>query len=72
MRIDILTLFPEMFKSFLEGSLIGSARNKGILDIRVTNIRDFARGVHRQVDDRPQFCHQTRYPLAITCCQVVK
>ena len=53
MRIDILTLFPEMFKSFLEGSLIGSACNKGILDIRVTNIRDFARGVHRQVDDRP-------------------
>jgi len=53
MRIDILTLFPEMFESFLEGSLIGSARNKDILDIRVTNIRDYAKGVHRQVDDRP-------------------
>ena len=53
MRIDILTLFPEMFASFLEGSLIGAARAAGLLDIRVTNIRDFATGVHRQVDDRP-------------------
>ena len=52
MRIDILTLFPEMFTSFLEGSLIGVARAAGLLDIRVTNIRDFAAGVHRQVDDR--------------------
>ncbi len=53
MRIDILTLFPEMFTSFLGGSLIGAARAAGLLDIRVTNIRDFATGVHRQVDDRP-------------------
>ncbi len=53
MRIDILTLFPEMFTSFLEGSLIGAARAASLLDIRVTNIRDFAAGVHRQVDDRP-------------------
>ena len=48
MRIDILTLFPEMFTSFLEGSLIGAARSAGLLDIRVTNIRDFATGAHRQ------------------------
>jgi tRNA (guanine37-N1)-methyltransferase len=53
MRIDILTLFPEMFTSFLDGSLIGAARAAGLLDIRVTNIRDFAIGPHRQVDDRP-------------------
>ena len=53
MRIDILTLFPEMFTGFLEGSLLGAARAAGLLDIRVTNIRDFAAGVHRQVDDRP-------------------
>jgi tRNA (guanine37-N1)-methyltransferase len=53
MRIDILTLFPEMFTGFLEGSLLGAARAAGLLDIRVTNIRDFATGVHRQVDDRP-------------------
>lgn len=53
MRIDIVTLFPEMFTSFLDGSLLGSARKAGLVDIRVTNFRDFAAGVHRQVDDRP-------------------
>jgi tRNA (guanine37-N1)-methyltransferase len=53
MRIDILTLFPEMFASFLEGSLLGEARRSGLVDVRLTNIRDFASGVHRQVDDRP-------------------
>lgn len=53
MRIDVLTLFPDMFTGFLEGSLLGAARAAGLLDIRVTDIRDFAEGVHRQVDDRP-------------------
>ena len=53
MRIDILTLFPEIFTGFLDGSLLGAARASGVLDIRVTNIRDFAEGIHRQVDDRP-------------------
>jgi tRNA (guanine37-N1)-methyltransferase len=53
MRIDILTLFPEMFTSFLEGSLLGAARAAGLIDVRVTDIRDFAGGPHRQVDDRP-------------------
>lgn len=53
MRIDVLTLFPELFTSFLEGSLLGAARRRGLLDVRLTNIRDFAEGVHRQVDDRP-------------------
>ncbi|MFM7243405.1 MAG: tRNA (guanosine(37)-N1)-methyltransferase TrmD [Planctomycetaceae bacterium] len=53
MRIDIVTLFPEMFTSFLDGSLLGAARRHGLIDVRVTNIRDFAEGVHRQVDDRP-------------------
>lgn len=53
MRIDILTLFPEMFTSFLDGSLLGAARASGLVEVRVTNIRDFATGVHRQVDDRP-------------------
>jgi tRNA (guanine37-N1)-methyltransferase len=53
MRIDIVTLFPEMFTSFLDGSLLGAARRAGLIDVRLTNIRDFAEGVHRQVDDRP-------------------
>jgi len=53
MRIDILTLFPDLFGGFLDGSLLGEARRVGLLDVRLTNIRDFASGVHRQVDDRP-------------------
>jgi len=53
MRIDIVTLFPEMFPGFLAGSLLGAARDSGLVDVRLTNLRDFATGVHRQVDDRP-------------------
>ena len=53
MRIDVVTLFPEMFQGFLDGSLLGAAQKSGLLDIRLKNIRDFATGVHRQVDDRP-------------------
>ena len=53
MRIDIVTLFPEMFPGFLAGSLLGDARDRGIVDVRLRNLRDFAEGVHRQVDDRP-------------------
>ena len=53
MRIDILTLFPEMFTGFLDGSLLGAARQNGLIDVRLIDIRDFASGPHRQVDDRP-------------------
>jgi tRNA (guanine37-N1)-methyltransferase len=53
MRIDVVTLFPEMFRGFLEGSLLGAAQTAGLLEIRLRNIRDFAGGVHRQVDDKP-------------------
>jgi tRNA (guanine37-N1)-methyltransferase len=53
MRVDVLTLFPGMFQGYLEESLVKKARQKGILDIRVQNLRDWAEGVHRVVDDRP-------------------
>lgn len=53
MRFDILTLFPDLFTGFLSGSLLGAARTNGLIDIAVTDIRDHAEGVHRQVDDRP-------------------
>ena len=53
MRIDILTLFPEVFSGFLQGSLLGAAHCSGLIDIRTTNIRDFSTGTHHQVDDRP-------------------
>lgn len=53
MRFDIVTLFPELFPGFLSGSLLGAARAAGLIEVSVTDIRDHASGIHRQVDDRP-------------------
>ncbi len=52
MRIDILTIFPNMFSPF-EESIIKRARENGIIDIRVHNIRDYSRDKHKKVDDYP-------------------
>lgn len=52
MRIDILTLFPSMF-SPLSVSILGRARVNKLLNIKITNIRDFARDKHKTVDDTP-------------------
>jgi tRNA (guanine37-N1)-methyltransferase len=51
--VEIVTLFPELFDSFLRASLLGKAIEAGIVRIGRTNPRDFARGRHRQVDDSP-------------------
>ena len=53
MRIDILTLFPEMIEAILGESIIGRARKKGLIEINCIQIRDFANNRHRQVDDYP-------------------
>lgn len=53
MLIDILSLFPNYFRGPFDESIIGQARKKGILDIRLTNIRDFATDKHHRVDERP-------------------
>lgn len=53
MRIDVLTLFPEMFQGPLQTSIVGRAQTAGILDVRLWNIRDFATDRHRQADDYP-------------------
>ena len=53
MRIDILTLFPEMFSSPFNESIIGRARQNDLLQINTVNIRDFALDKHQQVDDYP-------------------
>ncbi len=53
MKIDILTLFPEVMEATLKSSIIGRAESKGILEINCIQIRDFAVGKHRQVDDYP-------------------
>jgi tRNA (guanine37-N1)-methyltransferase len=53
MRIDILTLFPEMFESPLSFSILKRAREQGIVAVSLTNIRDFATDTYRKVDDKP-------------------
>ncbi|MBD3368011.1 MAG: tRNA (guanosine(37)-N1)-methyltransferase TrmD [Candidatus Eisenbacteria bacterium] len=51
MRIDVLTLFPEILEGPLSESIIKQARERGLLDIAVTNIRDHAKDKHRTADD---------------------
>ncbi|GAA3115076.1 tRNA (guanosine(37)-N1)-methyltransferase TrmD [Planomonospora alba] len=52
MRIDIISIFPEYFAP-LDVSLIGKARERGILDVRLHQLRDWTHDVHRTVDDTP-------------------
>jgi tRNA (guanine37-N1)-methyltransferase len=51
--IEIITLFPEVFTSLLQASLLGKAVAGGLIAVEMTNPRDFAPGRHRQVDDSP-------------------
>jgi len=53
MRIDILTLFPKMFEGVFGESIIMRAQAKGLVELAVTNIRDYAVDKHRSVDDKP-------------------
>ena len=51
MRIDIVTLFPGMVEPAVSESILGRARARGLVDIRVVNLRDYAEGKHRVTDD---------------------
>ncbi len=53
MRVDVLTLFPEMFPGVLGASIIKRAIEKGVLSVHVHNIRDYADNKQRQADDYP-------------------
>jgi tRNA (guanine37-N1)-methyltransferase len=53
MRFDVLTLFPEIFQGYMTQSLLKLALDKGLVQIRLWNIRDWAEGKHHKVDDRP-------------------
>jgi len=53
MKCDVLTIFPEIFTSYLNESIIKRARAKGLLDVALHNIRDFSTDAHRSVDDSP-------------------
>ncbi|MBI4346377.1 MAG: tRNA (guanosine(37)-N1)-methyltransferase TrmD [Elusimicrobia bacterium] len=53
LRIDIVTLFPEMFEPVLSASIVGRARKAGLVEVAFVNPRDFTEDRHRTVDDRP-------------------
>src|SRR6478609_9636144 len=53
MRFDILTLFPEIFAGYLGQSVLKLAIQRGLVHVNLHNIRDWAKGKHKQVDDRP-------------------
>lgn len=53
MRIDVLTLFPEMFTGVLSTSIVGKAQEKGIVNIHLTNFREYSKSKHGTVDDTP-------------------
>ena len=53
MKINIMTLFPEMCEAVLSESIIGRAREKGLVEINCINIRDYTEDKHRRVYDAP-------------------
>lgn len=67
MRFDVLTLFPEIFESYLQHSLLRAAIERGLVDVRLWNFRDWATDKRRSVDDRPF----GGGPGMLICCQPV-
>src|ERR1700752_966813 len=53
MRFDVLTLFPEIFQGDITQSILKLALDRGLVEINLWNIRDWAQGKHKSVDDRP-------------------
>ena len=53
MKIDILTLFPEMFEGVFQESILKRAREKGLVEINLHNFREFSKDPHKKVDDTP-------------------
>ncbi|MEK7553380.1 MAG: tRNA (guanosine(37)-N1)-methyltransferase TrmD [Patescibacteria group bacterium] len=53
MKFDIITIFPKIFDSYLNESILKRAQNKKLIDIKIHNLRDFTKDKHRKVDDRP-------------------
>ena len=53
MTVNILTIFPEMFESVFSASILGRAREQGLLDIRLTDIRPYSASKHKNTDDYP-------------------
>lgn len=53
MRIDIITVFPEMIEAALDHSIVKRARERGLVQINVVNLRDFTQDRHKTTDDVP-------------------
>ncbi len=53
MKIDVLTLFPEMFSGPMDASIVGRARKNGLLNLRLQNLRQWTHNRHKTVDDKP-------------------
>jgi tRNA (guanine37-N1)-methyltransferase len=67
MRFDVLTLFPGIFDGYLEQSLLKLAIKRGLVDVRLWNIRNYTQDKHQKVDDRPF----GGGPGMLICCQPV-
>ena len=67
MRFDVLTLFPELFDSYLQQSLIKQALDGGLVEVHRWNFREWATGKHKSVDDKPF----GGGPGMLICCQPV-
>jgi tRNA (guanine37-N1)-methyltransferase len=52
-RVSILTIFPEAFSGFIDSSLLGKARARGLFEVDLVDIREFAKGKHKSTDDAP-------------------
>lgn len=53
MRIDVITIFPEMIEGFFNSSILGRAQKKGLAEIHIHNLRDWTLDKHKRVDDYP-------------------
>ena len=53
MRITVVTIFPEMFPAFLDEGMVRVARERGLLDVQIVNLRDFTKDKHKTTDDAP-------------------
>src|SRR5579872_5370857 len=67
MRFDVLTLFPRIFDGYLQQSLLKLAIERGLVDVRLWDIRDYSLDKHQKVDDRPF----GGGPGMLMCCQPV-
>jgi len=67
MRFDVLTLFPDLFESYLQQSLLKKAIDRGLVEVHRWNFRNWADGKHQSVDDKPY----GGGPGMLLCCQPV-